>query len=194
MTDILLDYQLREWAEKGGIIPYDPAYVNPASIDLCLGGNWIDMYNYHKGVGPVKIRVYNPVYEWFFAILNKLGAKRRHKPSAILATTVEEVNLLDCYAAEIKLKTSPCRLGLGHPIADWVDPGFHGQLTLMLHSFKDIILVPGQRICQLVVYNVGYPSQPYGKVGHYQNQKGPTVAWEGYRDDSKKGCGHMGTG
>ena len=35
------DFWIREFAEAGGITPFEPQQVNPASYDVTLGGHWI---------------------------------------------------------------------------------------------------------------------------------------------------------
>lgn len=55
------DRRIREWAENGGITPYDPIRVNPGSIDLCLGNfvrfpeemGWSEQYKIHPDFGMV---------------------------------------------------------------------------------------------------------------------------------------------
>jgi deoxycytidine triphosphate deaminase len=104
---------------------------------------------------------------------------KERMPTALLAITHERIIMPASLAGEIKLKTTPTRKGLGHPIADWVDPGYEGHLTLMLHAVKEIKLFHGQEICQLVLWPVdGNVVKPYGKTGHYMNQVHPTLAWD----------------
>lgn len=170
---ILVDWEIIELGKSGVITPFYEDQVNPGSLDLRIGEDWIDMLLDVAFKGNV--------------MLVPSGMEMKddiphdvYPTTAVLGTTLETLRLPDNIAAEVKLKTTPTRLGLGHPIADWVDPGFHGQLTLMLHAFKPIILMPGQRIVQLVFHRLHTPDNPYHKVGHYVNQKGPTRAWKGY--------------
>jgi deoxycytidine triphosphate deaminase len=172
---ILIDKELKEWI-KTGIYPHDLAYINPASVDLCLGHGWIDIEGYTLSNNDLTLyprSAYTDVWNTFARIFHF----QRH-PTAVLATTLERVVLLPDEAASIKLKTTPSREGLGHPIADWVDPGFQGQLTLMLHAHKRISIPYGRRIVQIVVYKLDYPVEiSYAHTGHYQDQAGPTISW-----------------
>lgn len=182
----MVDYELHYWAGHGGISPYNSDLINPASIDLRLGEKWIDMLTGVEHTGEVEL-----IPGWMYAIGTdsyKLEAlfpgwqinvpANRLISSAILATTQEYIRLDPDMAGSIKLKTTPCRKGLGHPIADWVDPEFHGELTMMLYSLKPITLTPGMRIAQLVIWHINTPAKTYKQTGHYYGQSGPTGAWD----------------
>ncbi len=154
---ILPDFRIREWAELGGAEPFNAQHINPASVDLTLGGSYIDLVNGKE-------------YE-----LSKTGKILLKPGQAILATTAEYIKLTSHIAASVYLKSSLARQGLDHALAGWVDPGFEGQLTLELHSHRPIELAPGQRIVQLVLYLMETePIQTY--EGRYQGQQGPTRA------------------
>ena len=73
-----------------------------------------------------------------------------------LAHTREIFHLPDDIAIEYKLKSSLARAGLGHLLAGWGDPGWHGAaLTLELVNHlqvHDLILRPGMPIGQVVFW------------------------------------------
>jgi dCTP deaminase len=153
---MILPYQhILAWAESGGIDPFDPALVNPASIDLRIGsriisldmpGGELDCYTIDLWPG---------------------------KP--ILATTVERIDLPADLAGAVYLKSSWARRGLDHALAGWIDPGFCGQLTLELHAHRPLAICPGAPVIQLVLMRLSEPTnKPY--QGRYQNQAGPTRA------------------
>lgn len=174
---ILPDHQLIQWAANGGIEPFNPAFINPASVDLRLGFMWRDMTK------PDKVITDN--YIWLTPSIVEYYKRRIFTPrdttiyKSVLAITYEWVRIRDDQAAEIKLKTTPSRKGLGHPIADWVDPGYEGKLTLMLHAFQTIKLEYLEPIVQIVVHSMHVPCiTPYGKTGHYQGQMVPTLPWD----------------
>ena len=152
--------------------------INPASIDLRLSNQWRDL----EAPDVVRISNYITLYPRTLRVeihnwLAKLF-KLERKPTAILASTLESIIIEPDQAASIKLKTTPTREGLGHPIADWVDPGFMGQLTLMLYANKEITLRTGSRLVQMVIFKLDGPvANPYGILGHYQDQRGPTPSW-----------------
>lgn len=174
---ILVDSDLRHWGYNGGIDPFEPEHINPASIDICLGGSWID-------IEQPNVTRYEPLILYPRCLqvdLWNIFAARfgwGRAPTAVLATTIERMTIRSDEAASVKLKTTPSREGLGHPIADWIDPGFCGQLTLMLHAHKKIELDAGRRVAQLVVYKLDkHCDMPYNLTGHYHGQTGPTRSW-----------------
>lgn len=136
------------------VTPFDAACVNPASIDLRIGGQFI-----HLDSGDT--------FEDSEIII--------FPGHAILATTIEIVHIPNHAAASIYLKSSLARQGLDHTLAGWIDPGFNGQITMELHAHRPIRLQAGQRVIQMVVSSLSAPAlKPY--QGRYQGQRGPTSA------------------
>lgn len=182
---IMVDWQIKEWAENGGIHPLDLKLINPASVDLRAGTQWIDM-QYPKMkytstptvyAASISTLLHNAVIDTIHNITYNTKLLMQRKPTAILLETYETVTLPKNMAAEIKLKTTPTREGLNLALADWVDNGFTGQLTLMIMANKTITIKPGHRICQLVLHRTKTVNVSYAAVGHYQNQKGATTSW-----------------
>lgn len=136
--------------------PFDPANVNPASIDLRLSATWIDLRR-------------NTQHESDTITLEP--------GDAILASTIEYVRIPVNAAALVLLKSSMARKGLDHALAGWVDPGFHGNLTLELHAHRPLTLTAGQRVVQMVLWSmIAPPVRDYSATGRYQNQTGPTTS------------------
>lgn len=151
---IVPDFQLRELCVSGMVTPYEPDHINPASIDLTIGNEFVDM---RTG-------------QYFTADELRLSFG-----DAILATTIETVHIPNAYAAMLLLKSSRAREGLDHALAGWIDPNFFGQLTMELHAHRDVTLHAGQRVVQMVVHRMAAePEKPY--QGRYQGQYGPTEA------------------
>lgn len=180
---ILTDMQITMWALDGGISPFVYDHINPASIDICLGKEWLDVEYIEDGyMLPGKLWKPSSSYDFRYRVMRALFPKRmirNHRPSAVLAVSLEWIRIPNDMAAEVKLKTTPTRKGLGHPVADWVDPGFEGKLTLMLNAVRDIQLEPGQRICQLVLHKLSESVQvPYTAKGHYAGYQYPTPAYD----------------
>lgn len=159
---ILSDGDLREAQEVYGLVhPFNPEHVQPASIDLTLGNEFI-VNGAHYALSaacPIAPREF------------------------LLATTVETVNVPPGLVAQINGRSTWARRGLiVHTTAGFVDPGFRGQLTLELYNVSaDTLYIPlGERICQLVFSTLMTPAQvPYGSEGlgsHYQGQTGVTAS------------------
>lgn len=180
---ILVDADFIGWGVKH-ITPFYKENVNPASLDLTLGNAWIDLYDESMHTGPVTLYPSSRFREMLYEI--KKAVHRllfqpvpQHKPTSILAITEEWIDLSDNMAADIKLKTTPARKGLNHTLAGWIDPGYEGRLTLTLHATQTVTLVPGQRVCQIIVYQLDdVPVRSYRKTGHYMYQTRPTPAKE----------------
>ena len=151
---ILPDWRLHELARKELVSPYIPENINPASVDLTLANEFVDLHSGERFVTP--------------EIVLSPG-------DAVLASTIEYITMPPDCAGVLYLKSSLARDGLDHALAGFVDPGFEGCLTLELHTHREIILVAGQRLVQLVLYRMeGQPDIPYN--GRYQGQRGPTEA------------------
>lgn len=155
---ILVDWQLTVWAQsQQGITPFDSACINPSSIDLKLGNQFIHLSNDGEVTQTDSI-IINP-------------------GDAYLATTMEYIRMPDYASGVVYLKSSLARQGLDHALAGFVDVGFCGQITMELHSHRAIELQAGQRVIQLVLYRLdAKPDNLYN--GRYQNQTGPTKARE----------------
>ncbi len=160
-SGILVDWQLGFLAdnflcEPPLVSPYDSRLINPASIDLRLADEYIDLHTDERKQ---------------FETLDLLPG------DAILACTLEYVSIPTWCSATLYLKSSAARAGLDHALAGWVDPGFSGQLTLELHTHRPITLHAGRCYIQMVVQqNSANPNKSYKDVGRYVGQMGPTKA------------------
>lgn len=162
MAMIKPDHWIRSFAEQGGILPFTPEQINPASYDVTLGNHWIC---------PTR----DP--EEFFSDSIVL-----FPGEVILATTNEFIKLPRDVVADLKLKSSLGRLWLNHSLSGWIDCNFQGQVTLELQNLGPYPrqLAAGMRIAQLVFMAMeSPPEQAYGEGGrgNYQGQKGTTRAW-----------------
>lgn len=93
-----------------------------------------------------------------------------------LLSTVETVNIPPDLQGSIFGRSSLARMGLFvHISAGFVDPGFHGTLTLECYNAgsKAIALSKGDRIAQISFAELDEPAEnPY--AGRYQGQVGAT--------------------
>lgn len=179
---VLVDHQISDIGRAGHVMPFMVEQVNPASYDLRIGATYIDQYTGQTLSNDV-IELYPHSYArdmWYnvksfvmgVILRGKFGLPK-HKASAILATTIETVNIPKHLVGDVKLKSSLARYGLDHALAGFIDPGFKGQITLELHVHRYVKLHYGQRIVQIVFTETsGPPANAYN--GNYQNQSGPT--------------------
>jgi dCTP deaminase len=95
-----------------------------------------------------------------------------HSGESVLVATIERVELADDTVGTLHIRSSLARAGIIASLA-LVDPGFRGQLTIMLHnsSAKDLILKHGERFVQLAIHLLSMKTRrPY--QGRYQDSKG----------------------
>lgn len=95
----------------------------------------------------------------------------------VLASTQETISIPATLVGQVEGKSSWARRGLlVHVTAGFIDPGFHGTITLEIVNLSSVNIYPrvGQRIAQLVVHRLdGEPEYPYGSPelgSHYQGQ------------------------
>lgn len=168
------------------IDPYDPALVQPASVDVRLGSSFRVMDNHkYPHIDPAQpqedlTRLVEVQQDGVFVL---------HPGEFVLGTTLERVRLSTRLAARLEGKSSLGRLGLlTHATAGFIDPGFEGFITLELFNVATlpIKLYPGMRIGQLCVVELtGFVETPYGSSelgSRYQGQEGPTASrmYEGF--------------
>jgi len=158
---ILADHQIRSRCEGGMITPFDPALVNPASLDVRLG----DLLLIESAQSPEL--VHYPLHR------HSQDDPYELKPGQFcLAQTVEMFNLPDDIAAQFMLKSSRAREGLEHLMAGYCDPGWHGSvLTLELHNSRQlwpVRLWPRMKIGQIVFHLMSErPVVSYAQSGRY---------------------------
>lgn len=157
---ILSDYDLWKRCSTGVVNPWNADHVQPASIDLTLGNEFI-VNGAHYALSascPIAPREF------------------------LLGTTVEVVTVPDDLVGEVKGRSTWARRGLVVENAGWIDPGFSGTITLELYNLgPDTLYIPlGERVCQIAFHQLTTSAmRPYGTEGlgsHYQNQSGVTAA------------------
>ena len=179
-TSVLSDGTIRRLVEDGHIRidPWDPAMVQPASIDLRLGTSFRVFHNHRitavdLGSPPSELTEQVIVeHDETFVI---------HPGEFCLGRTAEWVELPDDVVARIEGKSSLGRLGLVvHATAGFCDPGWKGTLTLELNNLTrvPIKLSPGLLIAQRSFMTLDRPARrPYGSAelgSHYQGQREAT--------------------
>ncbi|WP_216378699.1 dCTP deaminase [Arcanobacterium phocae] len=179
---LLSDRDIAQFVSAGHIEldPWDPAMIQPSSVDVHLD-RMFRLFANHK------YDVIDPAKEQ--PELTRLvevepdGAFVLHPGEFVLGATYEYVSLGDNVAARLEGKSSLGRLGLlTHSTAGFIDPGFSGHITLELSNTATmpIKLYPGMKIGQLCFFQLSSPAeQPYGSGANesrYQGQRGPTAS------------------
>ncbi|GAB3610424.1 dCTP deaminase [Humibacter ginsengiterrae] len=160
--------------------PYDPAMIQPSSIDVRLD-RFFRLFDNHKYAfidpsedQPELTHLVEVDGDQPFIL---------HPGEFALGSTFERVTLPDNVAARLEGKSSLGRLGLlTHSTAGFIDPGFTGHVTLELSNVATlpIKLWPGMKIGQMCFFQLSSPAeQPYGSAAYssrYQGQRGPTAS------------------
>ncbi|MFJ3787763.1 dCTP deaminase [Kitasatospora sp. NPDC090091] len=177
---LLSDKDIRAEIDKGRVVidPFDPAMVQPSSIDVRLD-RFFRVFENHRyphidpsEEQPDLTRLVEPEGDDAFIL---------HPGEFVLASTYEVITLPEDVASRLEGKSSLGRLGLlTHSTAGFIDPGFSGHVTLELSNVATlpIKLYPGMKIGQLCLFRLSSPSEhPYGSERYgsrYQGQRGPT--------------------
>ncbi|NUS74454.1 MAG: dCTP deaminase [Corynebacteriales bacterium] len=173
--------------ERLKLDPYEPALIQPSSIDVRLD-RWFRVFNNSKytHIDPAQQQ------DDLTSLIETKSEEPfvLHPGEFVLASTLEVVTLPDDLAGRLEGKSSLGRLGLlTHSTAGFIDPGFSGHVTLELSNVANlpITLWPGMKIGQLCIFRLEAPAHhPYGSSvygSRYQDQRGPTPSrsWRNWR-------------
>ena len=162
---VLSDRKIRALIDSYKLVdPVKDSQINPASVNLTLGDTFLIpriKHNCHVALGS------NAEYRRF---QSTEGGFPIDPGEFVLATTQEHVNIPSNVAAFVQGRSSIGRIGLTTQNAGFVDPGFHGHITLELvnESPNTIILTPGYPVAQLVFFECYPVEKPYN--GKYNGQ------------------------
>src|SRR5260221_2565883 len=156
---VLSDRSIRSLLEEGriGIDPYDPALLQPSSVDVR-----VDRF----------FRVFrNSLYPYIDVKQEQEGLTEMveidgepfilHPGEFVLGSTLERVRLPDNLVARLEGKSSLGRLGLLiHSTAGFIDPGWDGHVTLELSTVANlpITIYHGVKIGQLSFAQLSEPA------------------------------------
>jgi dCTP deaminase len=176
---VLSDGAIRRLIEAGqiGIEPYDPALMQPSSLDVRVDR----FFRVFRNSRYPYIDVRRPQDELTELVEVDDGPFILHPGEFVLGSTLERVTLADDLVARLEGKSSLGRLGLLiHSTAGFIDPGWDGHVTLELSNVANlpITIYPEMKIGQLSFMRLTEPAErPYGTGGlgsKYQGQRGPT--------------------
>jgi len=172
-VSVLSNYHIYDAVRRQDIriLPFDPNMIQPASYDVHLGDSFVVYNNIFSDSYPVDPLKNVPTGK-FLEGLDGIVIKSKE---FILATTLEILGLDNNTVARVEGVSSLGRLGLAvHTTAGYIDPGFHGQVTLELFNMAPyaLRLTAGMRIAQFAFERLTGPSKGY--KGRYQSQMGVT--------------------
>src|SRR4051794_4406850 len=165
-TSVLSDGTIRRLVdeERIRIEPWDPALVQPASVDLLLGNSFRVFHNHRAAAidlrePPTNLTEHVPIADGEAFVI--------HPGEFVLGVTKEWVSLPDDVVARIEGKSSLGRLGLiVHATAGFVDPGLAGTPRPETANSTPvrIKLWPGLPIAQLSFMALDRAAErPYGR-------------------------------
>ena len=168
---ILADYQIIALCQSGMVAPFDPALVNPASLDVRLGDTLlIESVSSPEAWCPYPLHHHSEAEPYLLV-----------PGQFVLAETVETFHLPSTVASQFMLKSSRAREGLEHLMAGYCDPGWSGSvLTLELHNSRQlhpVALWPGMKIGQMVFHRMdATPLRSYRETGRYNGDATVTAS------------------
>ena len=177
---LLSDRDIRSAVDAGSVRldPWDPAMVQPSSVDVRLD-KYFRVFENHR-YPSIDPSIEQPELTRLIEV-DGGEAFVLHPGEFVLASTYETVTLGPAVAARLEGKSSLGRLGLlTHSTAGFIDPGFSGHVTLELSNMATlpVKLWPGMKIGQLCFFQLTSPAEhPYGSPQYgsrYQGQRGPT--------------------
>ena len=187
---ILSDRSIRDAVDAGDLVidPFEPANVQPSSIDLRIDRYFRVFRNHTQRVIDVKDDQENLTE--LVEVVDEEDPFILHPGEFVLAATLERVGLPSHLVGRVDGKSSLGRLGLlTHATAGFIDPGFEGHITLELSNVATlpITIYAGMKVAQVSFEQMTTPAdKPYGSQGmgsKYQGQRGPTPSryWENFR-------------
>ena len=179
---LLSDRSILEVLAQGRlrIHPFNPAELQPASIDLHLDDQILSFDQSKQFAGGQQQSQEQPtclipICQEELFLLNP--------EEFVLGSTREHIELAADLAARLEGKSSLGRLGMViHSTAGFVDPGWQGNLTLELSNLsrQPIALYRGMKIAQISFLELTTPAdRSYGhpELGSkYQGQDAPTAS------------------
>ena len=190
---VLSDRTIRRLLDEGriGIDPYDPALMQPSSLDVRVDRYFRVFRNSRYPFIDVKA-----AQEELTELVEVVGDEAfiLHPGEFVLGSTLERVTLPDDLVARLEGKSSLGRLGLLiHSTAGFINPGWDGHVTLELSNVANlpITIYPEMKIGQLSFVQLSEAAErPYGSEGigsKYQGQRGPTPSryWQNFESPKR---------
>jgi dCTP deaminase len=167
---VLNDHEIRR-AHKTGelhVDPFDPGLVRPAALSLRLGNEAFSLAT----DGPVDIADRSTYPELRPKALDEQGRLRVEPGEVVLAPTLERIGLSARLAGLVDGTSDYARLGISVVLCGQVSPGFGKEngavltLEIVSHLRHAVLLHPGARICNLMLFSSSGSERPYGEMPH----------------------------
>lgn len=183
---------------------YLPENVGPASVDLTIMARVL-CWCYPPWIARVLLSIFPQLVRWYHpnAKIHRVANARlvvAWETSCeaglmllpgyfYLLSTQESIRVPATHQAFVLLRSSAARSGMQHAQAGYADPGFHGQITLEIHTTLPVRIQAGQRLVQILYQRLTEATRrPY--VGKYNGQHGPTQQYPQWAADKNEEGGH----
>ena len=152
------------------VMPFDEELLNPASLDVTLGGRIMVEVPETPELQVVDILGHTAEYPYLI-----------QPGEFFLAETREIFNLPNHIGAQFVLKSSRAREGWDHAEAGWCDPGWYGsRLTMEIRNQRRLHplgIWPGMKFGQMKFILVsGSVERSYAESGRYNADLGVTAS------------------
>lgn len=188
ITGAWSDWKIRAWAEEGGLTPFDPATLNPASVNLTISGRarrampegWSDVFEFDELVLPPQPSPLAVIWrEVSNAVRRVLRLPLITYPSTFfLLDSLEYLDMPADAMGLIALRSSWGRKGVEHLHAGDIDPGFTGTVTFELENRAPwpAVIRRGDKVLQMIMLDCYLPERGYDQTGRYNGQCRPQPA------------------
>ncbi|MFF1612622.1 dCTP deaminase [Amycolatopsis sp. NPDC058278] len=177
---VLTDRAIRRARAEGELLvePFEPALIRPAAISLRLGAEAFGLHT----VGPVDIADRATYPDLVAKDADVEGRFVVEPGELVLAPTWERIGLSGNLAGLVDGTSDYARLGISVVLCGQVSPGFGytsgAVLTLEIvnHLSHSVLLYPGTRICNLMLFATTGSELPYGAMPHNYSSDHAVVA------------------
>ncbi|MEU8418880.1 dCTP deaminase [Amycolatopsis japonica] len=167
---ILTDRAIRRAHRSGEltITPFEPTLIRPAAISLRLGHEAFAL----ESTGTVDIADRSTYPELRPKEPDAEGRLCVEPGEVVLAPTLEKIGLSERLAGLVDGTSDYARLGISVVLCGQVSPGFGNEkgavltLEIVNHLRHPVLLHPGARICNLMLFASTGSEQPYGTLPH----------------------------
>lgn len=169
-ASVLTDREIRDALASGELLvdPFDPAMVRPAALSLRLGREAFSLVS----SGPVDVADRSTYPELVPRQLDELGRLLIEPGEVVLAPTLERIGLSSKLAGLVDGTSDYARLGISVVLSQQVSPGFGAgagaivTLEIVSHLRHPVLLRPGTRVCNLMLFASNGSDVPYGAMPH----------------------------
>ena len=177
---VLTDRDIRRACATGElrVDPFDAELVRPAALSLRLGHEAFSLVTH----GPVDVADRSTHPELVPKEPDASGRLAVEPGEVMLAPTLEKIGLSENLAGLVDGISDYARLGISVVLCGQVSPGF-GQdtgavltLEIVNHLRHPVLVYPGSRICNLMLFASAGSERPYGAMPHNYSSDHAVVA------------------